>query len=209
MKRPGADLVAHYLDPDRLSVGTRWSRKHAHTQRRLCERFALPAIGTVACQDLRTAHLQKIMNSPATAGEGHRVHTMISALLNAGLQAGYLVGARLATVHWRAGNDLLPAPSVSVAEASLLWVDPAEIPGDADVGRLARALCGDPDTTRHADPGHHGKWARATSAWPLTEQPLAVRTILRKWASTPRGGKGLWKCHSTGRRVSLTRRVLP
>jgi hypothetical protein len=30
MKRPGADLIAHYLDPDRLPVGDRWSRKHAH-----------------------------------------------------------------------------------------------------------------------------------------------------------------------------------
>ena len=35
MKRPGADLIAHYLDPDRLPVDERWSRKHAHTQRRL------------------------------------------------------------------------------------------------------------------------------------------------------------------------------
>jgi hypothetical protein len=40
MKRPGADLIAHYLDPDRLPVNERWSRKHAQTQRRLCERFA-------------------------------------------------------------------------------------------------------------------------------------------------------------------------
>ncbi len=40
MERPGADLIAHYLDPDRLPVDERWSRKHAHTQRRLCERFA-------------------------------------------------------------------------------------------------------------------------------------------------------------------------
>jgi hypothetical protein len=40
MEQPGADLIAHYLDPDRLPVQDRWSRKHAHTQRRLCERFA-------------------------------------------------------------------------------------------------------------------------------------------------------------------------
>lgn len=33
MRRPGADLIAHYLDPDRLPVSARWSRKHAHTQR--------------------------------------------------------------------------------------------------------------------------------------------------------------------------------
>jgi hypothetical protein len=31
MRRPGADLIAQYLDPDRLPVGDRWSRKHAHT----------------------------------------------------------------------------------------------------------------------------------------------------------------------------------
>ena len=38
MKRSGADLIAHYLDPDRLPADRQWSRKHAHTQRRLCER---------------------------------------------------------------------------------------------------------------------------------------------------------------------------
>jgi hypothetical protein len=40
MELPGSGLIAHYLDPDRLPVDDRWSRKHAHTQRRLCERFA-------------------------------------------------------------------------------------------------------------------------------------------------------------------------
>ena len=44
MRRPGADLIAHYLDPDRLPVQDRWSRRHADTQRRLCERFAAPVI---------------------------------------------------------------------------------------------------------------------------------------------------------------------
>ncbi len=44
MTRPGADLIAHYLNPDRLPVGERWSRKHAHTQGRLCERYAVPVI---------------------------------------------------------------------------------------------------------------------------------------------------------------------
>jgi len=33
MERPGADLIAHYLDPDRLPAEDRWSRNHAHTQR--------------------------------------------------------------------------------------------------------------------------------------------------------------------------------
>jgi hypothetical protein len=36
MRRPGADLIAHYLDPGRMPVSRQWSRKHADTQRRLC-----------------------------------------------------------------------------------------------------------------------------------------------------------------------------
>ena len=40
MKKPGAELIAHYLDPDRLPASAQWSRKHAHTQRRLCLLYA-------------------------------------------------------------------------------------------------------------------------------------------------------------------------
>ena len=38
MERAGGDLIAHYLDPDRLPADKQWSRKHAHTQRRLASR---------------------------------------------------------------------------------------------------------------------------------------------------------------------------
>jgi hypothetical protein len=90
MKKPGADLIAHYLDLDRLPVGKRWSRKHAHTQRRLCERFVVPVITAVACEDIKTSHMQKIVNAAPTAGEGDRVRRMVSALVTAGVDAGYL-----------------------------------------------------------------------------------------------------------------------
>ena len=69
MERPGADLIALYLDPDRLPAGGQWSRKHAHTQRRLCERFAAPVIGAVVCQDITTGHMQKIVNAAPTPGK--------------------------------------------------------------------------------------------------------------------------------------------
>jgi hypothetical protein len=142
MTRPGADLIAHYLDPDRLPVQDRWSRKHAHTQRRLCERFAVPVIGAVACEDIKTDHTQKIVNAAPTPGEGARVQGMISALISAGLDGGYLANPRLAKVHWQAGDRPLPRPRVSVAGESALWVDPAEIPADSDMGKLGRALAG-------------------------------------------------------------------
>jgi integrase len=140
MERPGADLVAHYLDPDRHPARKRWSRKHAHTQRRLCERFAAPVIDAVTCQDIKTGHMQQIVNAAPTAGEGDRVQGMISALVSAGIEGGYLTSPRLAKVHWQAGDRLLPAQRVTVAGESGLWVGPAEIPARDDIGKLGQAL---------------------------------------------------------------------
>jgi hypothetical protein len=140
MERPGAELIAFYLSPDRLPAGRQWSRKHAHTQRRLCERFAVPVIGDLACQDITTGHMQQIVNAAPTPGEGGRVAGMISALVGAGIAGGYLVNPRLKEVHWQAGDRPLPPPLVSVAGESLLFVDPAEIPASADVARLGQAL---------------------------------------------------------------------
>ena len=65
---------------------------------------------------------------------------MVSAMVSAGLDGGYLANPRLAKVHWQAGNRPVPAPVVSVAGESALWVDPAEIPSCDDVARLGRAL---------------------------------------------------------------------
>jgi integrase len=140
MRRTGADLIAWYLDPDRHPAKDRWSRKHAHTQRRLCERFAAPVIDAVTCQDIKTGHMQRIVNAAPTAGEGDRVHRMISALVTAGIEGGYLASPRLSKVHWQAGNRPLPAPEVTVAGESRSWVDPAAIPSEDDIGKLGQAL---------------------------------------------------------------------
>jgi site-specific recombinase XerD len=140
MTRPGADLIAWYLNPDRLPVAGRWSRKHADTQRRLCERYAAPVIGAVTCQDITVSHAQKMVNAAPTSGEGDRVHRMLSAMVGAGLKGGYLVNPALAEVHWQAGDRPLPAPNITVAGESALLVDPAEMPSSGDVGSLGRAL---------------------------------------------------------------------
>jgi integrase len=99
-----------------------------------------PVIAAVTCQDIKAGHMQKIVNAAPTAGEGDRVQGMVSALVTAGIDAGYLVNSRLAKVHWQAGGRPLPAPAVSVAGESIQWVDPAEIPSDGDISKLGRAL---------------------------------------------------------------------
>ncbi len=67
---------------------------------------------------------------------------MLSALISAGVDAGYLTSPRLARVHWQAGDRPLPAPAVSVAGESSLWIDPADIPSDDDIAKLGQALGG-------------------------------------------------------------------
>jgi integrase len=107
----------------------------------------VPVIGAVTCEDIRVEHTQAIVNAAPTAGEGDRVRGMVSALVSAGIDAGYLVNFRLAKVHWQAGDRPLPAPTVSVAGESGLWADPAEIPSDVDVIKLGQAL----GTGRHGE----------------------------------------------------------
>jgi integrase len=144
MTRPGAELITWYLNPDRLPVADRWSRKHADTQRRLCQRFAAPIIGTVACQDITAGHAQKIVNAAPTASEGGRVHRMLSAMVGAGIKGGYLVNPVLAEVHWQAGDRPVPTPAAGTAGESSLWVDPSEIPSSDDVALLGKELGGRP-----------------------------------------------------------------
>jgi integrase len=140
MERPGADLIAHYLDPDRLPVAKRWSRRHADTQRRLCRRFAAPVIAAVTCQDITAGHMQQIVNAAPTASEGDRLHRCLSAMVTAGIKGGYLANPRLREVHWQAAGRPVPEPEASTSGESGLWVDPAEIPAGADVAKLGQAL---------------------------------------------------------------------
>jgi hypothetical protein len=166
----------YYLDPDRLPVDERWSRKHAHTQRRLCERFAAPAIDAVTCQDIKTSHMQKIVNAASTPGEGAQVQGTISAMVSAGLDGGYVANPRLAKVHWQAGDRELPAPQVSVAGESFLWVDPAEVPAGGDVARLGQALAA----------GRHGERDELMATTSVTTLTTSPRSTLPKVPMTRR-----------------------
>jgi integrase len=140
MEQPGAGLIAHYLDPDRLPVSQRWSRRHADTQRRLCQRFAAPVIAAVTCQDITAGHMQQIVNAAPTASEGGRLRRCVSAMVTAGIKGGYLTNPRLREVHWQAAGRPVPEPEVSTSGESALWVDPAEVPAGADISRLGQAL---------------------------------------------------------------------
>jgi hypothetical protein len=66
MERLGADLIAYYLSPSRHPAGQGWSRKHTDTQRRLCHQYPAPVIAGLACEDIKTGHLQEAVNAAPT-----------------------------------------------------------------------------------------------------------------------------------------------
>ena len=106
---------------------------------------------------------------------------MISAMVGAGLDGGYLANPRLAKVHWQAGSRPVPAPVVSVAGESALWVDPGEIPSHDDVARLGRALGagvrGSQDELMANTAAYSGlRWGELT-ALTIAQVDLAARVI--------------------------------
>ena len=84
--------------------------------------------------------MQQAVNAAPTAGEGARLHRCLSAMVTAGITAGYLTNPRLREVHWQAGNRPAPGPQVSMQGEAAQFVDPSEIPAAADVARLGQAL---------------------------------------------------------------------
>ncbi len=140
LELPGAELIGYYLSPGRHPAAAPWSRKHADTQARLCRKYVAPVIGGLACEDIKTADMQAVVNAAPTVQEGARLRRCISALVTAGLAGGYLANPRIKEVHWQASDRPAPQPAASIAGEAALFVDPAEIPAAADVARLGHAL---------------------------------------------------------------------
>ena len=81
-------------------------------------------------------------------------------------------------MHWQAGDRPLPAPRVTVAGESVLWVDPAEIPADDDVAGLGRALAaggaGDRDELMAVTAAYSGlRWGELTALTTSQVDPAA------------------------------------
>ncbi len=140
LEEPGAALIAHYLSPSRHPADRPWSRKHADTQTRLCRKYLTPVIGHLRCEDIKTSDFHAAVNTAPTAGEGNRLARCISALVTAGLDAGYLTNPRLRNVRWQPGDRPAPEPRTTIAGESPLFVDQADIPASDDVTTLAEAL---------------------------------------------------------------------
>ena len=84
-------------------------------------------------------------------------------------------------MHWQAGDRDLPAPRVSVAGESVLWVDPSEVPAGDEVAALGRALGtglhGERDELMAVTAAYTGlRWGELT-ALTIGQVDLAARVI--------------------------------
>jgi integrase len=61
-------------------------------------------------------------------------------MVNAGTRRGYLIDSTLWDVPWQPEGRPVPDGKATVQGESVQWVDPAEIPSDGDVAKLADAL---------------------------------------------------------------------
>ena len=138
MERPGADLIAWYLTrpaPGRPAVVPQ-ARRYPAAAVRAVRR---PGHRGISCQDIKAADMQRIVNAAPTEGEGARLRRCLSAMVTAGIAAGYLANPRLKEVHWQAAGRAAPA-----AGHRRRGIRPVRRPGRdprrADVARLGRAL---------------------------------------------------------------------
>jgi integrase len=129
----GADLVAHYLDPQRRPPRVhQWSEKHRDDQTRYCDLYVRPVIDGVPCRELTRADFQAIIDQARTASVAQHLRRCLTGLIGAGLEEGYLLARQdlLRGVRWH-GALSVPAEPADTA------VTQEEIPATAAVHALA------------------------------------------------------------------------
>ena len=140
----GADLIDWYLSPDRHPVDKPWSRSHLAGQRRLCRRFLLPVIGELPCEAITSSHLQQAINAANTADSGARVAKCAKALINVGIDAGYMENRHWPRLHWQACGRPIPAPKTRTVGRHVGYQDPRALPSHSRIADLAEHLVDDP-----------------------------------------------------------------
>ena len=137
-KSTGAELVAHYLDPNRRTPrGQPWSQRHRDDQARYCTLYVLPEIGHIACRRLTRGDFQRIIDRASTASVAQHLRRCLTGIVNAGLEEGHLLPRQdlLRGVRWHTAEE----NGTREPEAMVRAVTEDEIPTTAMVHALAAA----------------------------------------------------------------------
>ncbi|MFM8894869.1 MAG: phage integrase central domain-containing protein, partial [Actinomycetales bacterium] len=148
----GSELTVHHLAEQWFAVeNARWSDRHREETRRYLDRVVIPGIGALPLPDLRRVHLRELLDSIASDSVRQKVRVVVSGMLAWGHGEGLLVPRE---------SDLMPpARRGGRAPHQPTWVDPAEIPDEADVITLHQALTMPrPYESKHAGPYQPPPW---------------------------------------------------
>lgn len=141
----GADLIAHYLDPQRRTPrGRPWSLRHREEQESYCRRFVTPALAAVECRRMTRRDFQRALDGARTRSTADHLRRCITALVRAGIEDGYLLARQdvLRAVHWRDDPQTTePSAVLGLVDADewAVAVTDDEIPDHEAVQALARA----------------------------------------------------------------------
>ena len=129
----GSELAVRHLAEQWFAVENgRWSDRCREETRRYLDRVVIPGIGALPLPELRRAHLRELLDGIERESVRQKVRVVASGMLAWGHGEG-LLAAR--------GSDLMPAARRGgQARHEPTWVDPAEIPDEADVVALYQAL---------------------------------------------------------------------
>jgi integrase len=133
----GADLVTHYLDPNRRPPRVKeWSIRHRDEQTRYCNLYVLPVVGDLPCRELTRDDFQLILDRAPTASVAQHIRRCLTGIVAAGLEEGHLLARQdlLRGVRWHGAELQRELDRDSVDRA----VTEAEIPSIEAVHALAR-----------------------------------------------------------------------
>lgn len=137
-KATGADLIAHYLDPNRRPPrGQPWSERHRDEQIRYCARYLTPQIALIPCRRLARADLQRVLDQARTASVAQHLRRCLTGLVNAGIEEGHLLPRQdlLRGVRWQGADGTHEPDTDPIGRA----ITEAEIPAAGLVHALASA----------------------------------------------------------------------
>ena len=141
MERPGADLIAHYLDPDRLPGRASGGPASTPTPSGGCASGSPPRSSARSpARTSRPGTCSRSSTPRRRPGKATGCTGCSRPWSPRASRAGTWPARGWPRCTGRPGTARCPRPRVSVAGESALWVDPAEIPSDSDIGKLGRAL---------------------------------------------------------------------
>lgn len=141
----GAELIERFLSPTRRkdTVSGQWSDSHARKNASLVRLYVGPVWTGVAVAKLSAKHSVSIYNSCPTNDVQRKVRTMLSAVVNLGVEEGYLRPDQ-ATIHRAPADFKVPMRPPRRAGfnhgETIHFIDDDEVPTLAAVADLASAL---------------------------------------------------------------------